>query len=101
MEQMSRKMLDQVCRTYREASASNAEFAGTAKEMPVERMIELIEEQLKCQQQLEEYRLRPLWALKPGAWKARRARNANKRQLEQLKKTALERLIPNRHGNNA
>ena len=94
MDQMSRKMLDQVCRTYRDAVAVNSEFAQTAQELHFERMIALIEDQLRCQQQLEEYRRRSLWVFQPGAWKARNTRNAIAREIQLLKKDALERVLP-------
>jgi glycosyltransferase involved in cell wall biosynthesis len=92
VDQMSRKMLDRICRTYRETAAGNAELAATAKELQVDRMIELIEEHLICQHQLEEYRHRSLWVFHPGAWQARVARNAKSRELRRLEEAGVEKL---------
>jgi glycosyltransferase involved in cell wall biosynthesis len=92
VDQMSRKMLDQICRTYREATAASAEFEQAAKDLHVERMIELIEQQLACQQRLEEYRRRSIWVFFPGAWRARFARNARARELNQLKEAGVRRV---------
>jgi len=93
VDQMSRKMLDRVCRTYREAAARSPEFAQSAKAVQVERMIELIEEQLVWQQRLEEYRRRSIWVFRPGAWKARMARNANGREIGRLKEAGAAKLL--------
>jgi hypothetical protein len=56
-------------------------------------MIELIEEQLVWQQRLEDYRRRSIWVLRPGAWKARMARDANGREIRQLKEAGAARLL--------
>jgi glycosyltransferase involved in cell wall biosynthesis len=94
VDQMSKKMLDRICQTYREEKASKPEFARTAEELQIERMIELLYDQLTCQQRLEEYRRDSIWIFKPRAWKARSARDAKKRQLEELKTTGISKLFP-------
>jgi glycosyltransferase involved in cell wall biosynthesis len=93
VDQMSRKMLDRICRTYRDAAASSPELAQIARDLQVDRMIELIEEQLVCQQRLEDYRRASLWVLQPGAWRARVARNTKGRALKQLKETGVRKLL--------
>jgi hypothetical protein len=93
VDQMSRKMLDRICQTYREAATSSPALAQTAKDLQVDRMIELIEEQLVWQQRLEDYRRRSIWVLRPGAWKARMARDANGREIRQLKEAGAARLL--------
>ena len=65
-----------------------------ARELKVDRMLELLQEQLGCQELLEAYRRRSLWVLHPGAWNARRARGIKKRELSQLKKAAVTTLFP-------
>jgi hypothetical protein len=93
VDQMSKKMLDRICQTYREAMAPDGDFTRAARDLQIERMIELLHDQLACQQRLEEYRLRPVWIFYPGAWKARNARGGKKRQLDKLKSTAIAKLL--------
>jgi hypothetical protein len=97
VDQMSKKMLDRICLTYREAIASQSDFAQAAKALKMEPMIDLLYDQLACQQRLEEYRRRSIWIFQPGAWQARSSRGAKQRQLDQLKNAAISKLF-NRRG---
>jgi hypothetical protein len=97
VDQMSKKMLDRICLTYREAIASKSDFAQAAKDLKIEPMIDLLYDRLACQQRLEEYRRRSIWIFQPGAWQARSSRGAKQRQLDQLKNAAISKLF-NRRG---
>jgi hypothetical protein len=85
-------MFDRICRTYRGEAERNSEFAAAAKKVPVEKIIELMTDQSNQQERVEGYRRRSIWVLHPGAWKARLARNAARRQILQLKRHGLDTL---------
>ena len=82
VDQMSKKMLDRISQTCRETIAQGGDFSRVAKDLRFERMIELLYDQLTCQQRLEEYRRRSVWIFQPGAWKARNTRGAKIAELE-------------------
>jgi len=90
VDQLGKKMFERICQTYREAAASNAEFASLAKRLQVDRIIELLDRQRGFQQQLEEYRRERIpWVFKPAAWAARRRRDAEAREIARLKEAGL------------
>ena len=88
-------MLDRICLTYRQAAAANPDFAAAAKELRVEKMIELLQDQLIHQQELERCRAGgKIWVLHPAAWKARHLRNAKTREIARLRDAGLRLLFP-------
>jgi glycosyltransferase involved in cell wall biosynthesis len=93
VDQLGKKMFDQICKTYREHAASDPAFAATAKKLRVDRIIELLESRMNYQHELEAARQggKP-WALNPAAWNARARRNARTREVARLKGAALETL---------
>jgi glycosyltransferase involved in cell wall biosynthesis len=93
VDQMSKKMLDRICQTYREAMAQDSDFARVARDLQIERMIDILYDQLACQLRLEEYRQGSVWVFYPGAWKARNARERKKRELDKLKSAAISKLF--------
>lgn len=90
VDQLGRKMFERICRTYQEAAAINPEFASAAKQLQVDRIIELLDRQRGFQQQLEECRsARVPWVLKPAAWQARWRRDGEAREIARLKHAGL------------
>ncbi len=91
VDQLGKKMFERICQTYREAAASHPEFASVAKQLQVDRLIELLDRQRGFQQQLEECRrARVPWVLKPAAWRARWRRDAEAREIARLKQAGLD-----------
>ncbi len=90
VDQLGKKMFDQICKTYREHLASHPAFADMARKLQVEKIIGLLESRMNYQHQLEAYRQGgKLWSLNPGAWNARLRRNARTREVARLKAEGL------------
>jgi glycosyltransferase involved in cell wall biosynthesis len=86
VDQFVRKCFDRICLTYRTELAKNPGFISLARELQVERAIDLLEAKWRYQQQLEYYRRDGrLWVLHPNAWLARIRRDAKGREVAQLK----------------
>ena len=91
VDQLGKKMFERICQTYREHRAADPAFAAVAKQLQVDRIIELLEARMNFQHQLEGYRHGgKLWSLNPGAWAARSKRNAKTREVAALKSEGLK-----------
>jgi hypothetical protein len=90
VDQLGKKMFERVGQTYREAVAADPQFGSLAKQLQVDRIVELLDRQRGFQQQLEEFRReRVPWVLKPTAWQARWRRDVEAREIARLKDAAL------------
>jgi glycosyltransferase involved in cell wall biosynthesis len=86
VDQFVRKCFDRIYLTYRTELANNPGFVSQARELQVERIVELLEAKGRYQQELEYYRRDGrLWVIHPAAWLARSRRNAKGRELDRLK----------------
>ena len=95
VDQFVRKLLARIVRTYREETASNPQFAVLAEKLQMEKLIELLRQQLDQQERLEHYREnRSIWVLHPSAWLARWRRNAMGKEIRRLQDAALPLLFP-------
>lgn len=91
VDQLGKKMFERICQTYREESAADPAFAASAKNLEVDRIIELLENRMRDQQRLEAHRQGGrIWALNPAAWQARWRRNARTREVARLKLEGLK-----------
>ncbi|HWQ90957.1 MAG TPA: glycosyltransferase family A protein [Clostridia bacterium] len=93
VDALGRKLFEQVGRVYREHLARQPEFKNLAASLRIEEIFDLLQRHRQCQETLEASRQSSLpWIFQPSAWRARSARGAIQKQLDQLKQAALAKL---------